>query len=391
MEPGTAFVTITQDLYDPASKTVQADPYPIYRQLRDECPVYRVEGRGMYALSRFADVEAALKDPARFSSAKSVSLVDTPGMVPTLLTIDPPRHDQLRKLVSRAFTPRRIADLEPRIRELARHLLDDLVDDRFDAMAYAGAFPAMVIASLLGVPSGDHERFRAWVEAVITLDPADMAATDGLQLGDLLRYLSGIIGARKRTREDDLLSALIDAEVDGERLASGEVLGFALLLLGAGFETTKNLIGNGIAILGHKPALRDRMRRDATFVPAVVEEVLRFESPVAMLARWTTAPVELHGTTIPAGRRVLLLYASANRDERAFPEPDRFDPTRVTERHLAFGYGIHYCLGAALARLEARVAFEELLRAAPRYDVVASVRQSSPYIRGYSSLTIATR
>jgi cytochrome P450 len=381
-------VTVVDDLYDPASGTVQDDPYPIYRLLRDEHPVYRVEGRGVYAISRFADVEAALKDPATFSSARSVSLVDTPGMVPTLLTMDPPRHDQLRKLASRAFTPRRIADLEPRIRRLARELLDGLVADRFDAMAYAGAFPAMVIASLLGVPADDHERFRAWVEAVITLDPADLASADGLQLGELLHYLNDVIAEREREREDDLLSALLDAEVDGERLAPGEVLGFALLLLGAGFETTKNLIGNGIAILAGEAAVRDHMRADGSFVPAVVEEVLRYESPVAMLARWTTTAVELHGTLIPADTRVLLLYASANRDEHTFREPDRFDPDRASERHLAFGYGIHYCLGAALARLEGRVAFEELLRVVPHYDVADSVRQPSPYIRGYRSLTL---
>jgi len=376
-------------LFDPFT-ALQPDPYPAYRDLRDAHPVYEVPGRDVWVLSRFEDVDAALRDPATFSSARGVSLdAAERSLVPLLLTMDPPRHDQLRRLVSRAFTPRRVADLEPRIRELAAELLDQFVADRFDAMDLASAFPTMVIAELLGVPPDDHGRFRAWVESVITIDPEEVAARAARGgLGELLAYLDGVIRERSRERRGDMISALLDAEVEGERLGHDELLGFVLLLLAAGFETTKNLIGNGVAVLGDRPALRARLRASRSDVPAVVEEVLRFDSPVRALTRTTTRPVERHGTAIPEGARVVVLYGSANRDERAFRDPDRFDPDRAEDRHLAFGVGIHYCLGAALARLEARVAFEELLARVPDYAVVAAERVASPYLRGFSRLVI---
>lgn len=376
-------------LFDPFTAR-QPDPYPAYRDLRDAHPVYEVPGRDVWVLSRFEDVDAALRDPATFSSARGVSLdAAERSLVPLLLTMDPPRHDQLRRLVSRAFTPRRVAELEPRIRELAAELLDRSVADRFDAMDLASAFPTMVIAELLGVPPDDHGRFRAWVESVITIDPEEIAARAARGgLGELLAYLDGVIRERARDRRGDMISALLDAEVEGERLGHDELLGFVLLLLAAGFETTKNLIGNGVAVLGDRPTLRARLRASPGDVAAVVEEVLRFESPVRALTRTTTRPVERHGTTIPEGARVVVLYGSANRDERAFRDPDRFDPDRAEDRHLAFGVGIHYCLGAALARLEARVAFEELLARVPDYAVVDAERVASPYLRGFSRLVI---
>jgi cytochrome P450 len=386
-------VTATEaPLYDPFSAAIQADPFPVYRVLRDEHPVYFNPDRGLWVLSRFADVEAALRDPATYSSANGISLgSNTQSMVPLLLTMDPPRHDQLRKLVSRAFTPRRVADLEPRVRELASSLLDRMVTDCFDAIDFAAAFPTMVIADLLGVPTNDHERFRAWVESVITIDPGAIASNaDAPSLTELFTYLQGVIDERERQRRDDMISALLDADVDGERLGKGELLGFVLLLLAAGFETTKNLIGNGIAILGERPELRRRLVATPDDIPKVIEEVLRYESPVACLTRMTTRDVELHSVTIPEGARVLILYASANRDDRAFERPDDFDPDRTEDRHLAFGQGIHYCLGAALARLEARVAFEEVLARLPEYEVTGRDRFRSPYIQGYAYLTLAT-
>jgi hypothetical protein len=381
--------TLDAALYDPF--VVADDPYPIYRRLRDEHPVYRNDARDLWVLSRFADVESALRDPSTFSSANGISLdAATAAMVPVLLTMDPPRHDELRRLVSRAFTPRRVADLEPRVRQLAVGLLDRLPEGSFDVMDFASAFPTMVIAELLGVPGDDHAKFRAWVEATITVDP-DAIANDTSKapsLAELFTYLQATIAERREGRRDDMISALLDAEVDGDRLGGGEILGFTLLLLAAGFETTKNLIGNGVELLALHPAVRRAIVDDDALVPAVVEEVLRYESPVCALSRTTTREVELRGRTMPAGARVVVLYGSANRDERTFAEPDRFDPARTDDRHLAFGQGIHYCLGAALARLEARVAFEELLSRVPEYGIGTSERLRSPYIRGFTTLVL---
>ena len=229
---------------------VPDDPYPLYRELRDHHPVLHEERRDLWVLSRFADVEAVLRDPARFSSASGVALEGRgESAIPLLLEMDPPRHDELRRLVSRAFTPRRVADLEPRIRELASSLLDEQAGGTVDVMAFASALPTMVIAELLGVPTAHHERFREWVESVITVDPG--AIPEGEKVPDLLELfelLRGIVAERREERRDDMISALLDAEVDGIRLDDREVLGFTLLILAAGFETTKNLIGNGIDV-----------------------------------------------------------------------------------------------------------------------------------------------
>jgi cytochrome P450 len=380
-------------IYDPFSHAIQDDPWEVYRRLRDEHPVYHNTERDIWVLSRFADVDAAVREPGTFSSERGVSFDrrSTEGMVPMLLTLDPPRHDELRRLVSRAFTPRSVADLEPRIRDITRALLDDLASgDGFDAMDLASALPTIVIAEMLGVPSTDKAMFRSWVETVITVDPAVIGARKNLnRIGELFMYLGRIIEERRAAPRHDLISGLIEAEVDGERLSPPELLGFIFLLLVAGFETTKNLIGNGTWLLGTYPDARERLVEDPDLVPRAVEEILRFESPVVGLARTTTRSVTLHDVVIPAGAVVQMNYASANRDERVFPEPDVFDIDRATDRHLAFGQGIHFCLGAALARLEGRVAFEELLARAPAYRVVDPARLYSPYIRGFASLPVA--
>ncbi len=378
--------------YDPFSHAVQDHPWSVYRWLRDEHPVYHHEGRDIWVLSRFEDVDAAVRDPATYSSAEGISFDrrTTAGMVPTLLTLDPPRHDELRSLVSRAFTPRSVADLEPRVREVAGQLLDTC-DDPFDAMDIASAVPTIVIAELLGVPSADKAMFRRWVETVITIDPAVATAPEhrGLMV-QLFTYLQGVIDERRAEPRDDLTTRLIAAEVDGQRLSPAELLGFVFVLLVAGFETTKNLLGNAMWLLGHHDDVRAALVADPTRIPAAVEEVLRHESPVVGLGRTTTRPVVLHDTTIPAGAIVQMNYASANRDDRVFPEPDTFDIGRSNDRHLAFGQGIHFCLGAALARLEGRVVLEELLARRPEFRVVSAQRLYSPYIRGFASLVLAS-
>jgi cytochrome P450 len=381
--------------YDPFSPAAWEDPYPAYRWLRDEMPVHHVAERDLWVLSRFEDVQAAVSDPARFSSEKGISLAPIPfgdAIPPNLLTLDPPRHDQLRRLVSRAFTPRTVADLEPRVREVTNELLDELVvDGHMDFMDLAAGLPTIVIAELLGVPAGDKEMFRRWVESVITLDPSEMGrGGGGASILDLFAYLQTVIDERAAERRDDLISALLDAEVDGERLEPGEVLGFTLILLAAGFETTKNLLGNAVWLLDEHGDARARASADPGLMPQVVEEVLRFESPVVGLARTTTRDVEVRGVLIPEGSRVQMNYASANRDDRAFVDAEVFDIDRPDQRHIAFGHGIHFCLGAALARLEGRVGLEEVLRRHPQYAVLGHERLGSAYIRGFSNLPIAT-
>jgi cytochrome P450 len=234
--------------------------------------------------------------------------------------------------------------------------------------------------------------FREWVESVVTLDPSELARTEGggVRIFELYAYLQACIDERAAERRDDLVSALLDAEVDGERLSGPEVLGFTLVLLAAGFETTKNLLGNAVWVLHEHPDDRARLVADPSLIPAAVEEVLRFESPVIGLARTTTRDVDVRGVLIPKGARVQMSYASANRDDRAFVDAHRFDVDRADQRHLAFGHGIHFCLGAALARLEARVALEELLGRFPTYQVLGLERLPSAYIRGFASLPLAT-
>jgi cytochrome P450 len=381
--------------YDPFAPESWDDPYDIYRWLRDEEPVHHIPERDLWVLSRFEDVQAAVSDPATFSSEQGISLggINTTKRVPpNLLTLDPPRHDQLRKLVSRVFTARTVSDLEPRVREVTRGLLDDLVvEGRFDLMDLASALPTIIIAELLGIPPEDKQMFREWVESVVTLDPSELARTEGggVRIFELYAYLQSCIDERAAERRDDLVSALLDAEVDGERLSAPEVLGFTLVLLAAGFETTKNLLGNAIWVLHEHPQDRARLVADPSLIPTAIEEVLRFESPVIGLARTTTRDVDVRGVRIPGGARVQMNYASANRDDRAFVDAHRFDLDRTDQRHLAFGHGIHFCLGAALARLEARVALEELLGRFPTHRVLGLDRLPSAYIRGFASLRLA--
>jgi cytochrome P450 len=382
--------------YDPFAPEFWEDPYAAYAWLRDEEPVHVIGGRDLWVLSRFEDVQAAVSDPATFSSEAGISLdsfATSKGVPPNLLTLDPPRHDELRRLVSRAFTARTVSDLEPRVREVTRQLLDELVvDGAVDLMDLAAALPTIVIAELLGIPPGDKQMFREWVESVVTLDPSELARTKGGGAGifELFAYLQKVIDARTEERREDLISALLDAEVDGEHLLPAEVLGFTLVLLAAGFETTKNLVGNAAWLLDRHPEARARLTADPALIPGAVEEVLRYESPVIGLARTTTRDVEVRGVLIPEGSKVQMNYASANRDDRAFVDADHFDIDRTDQRHLAFGHGIHFCLGAALARLEGRVAIEELLARYPDYSVTGSERLPSAYIRGFASLQVAT-
>jgi hypothetical protein len=356
-------------LYDPSRPDFQDRAHEVYRTLRDLHPVYHHPEAGFWALSRFDDVRAAASDAARFSSEGTDT---SQGLLPMIQALDPPRHDSLRQLVSRAFTPGRMAAMEPEIRRIARELLDGFaLRGEADLLeSFARQLPSRVIGSMLGVPPERREQFLEWTESLVEAQPGK-PATERVRHPAMRIYqeFARLLAERRARRQDDLMSALLDAEIEGRRLGEDELLGFCFVLIVAGNDTTTNLIANGAVLLADHPDQRKLLVEQPERIPGAVEEMLRFESPAQALPRIAREPVELHGTTIPAGALVRLLWGSANRDERAFEAADRFDVTRPTPRHLAFGQGLHFCLGANLARLEARVAFEELLRRIPDYTL----------------------
>ena len=386
--------------FDPYAYEVHEDPYPLYARLRAEAPAYRNERLGFWALSRHADVLAAFRDWPRFSSRHGVSLDldafhDRAETTMSFLAMDPPRHDRLRALVSRGFTPRRVSALEPHVRALSVRYLDDCVEaGSCDFIRdFAGKLPMDVISEMIGVPAADRARLRAWADLVVhreegvrSLPPA--AAESALRM---LHYFTEMLAERRRRPRDDLTGALIGAEIDGDRLSDREIIGFLFLMVVAGNETTTKLLGNALYWLWRNPAEREHLRRDPRLVPRWIEETLRFDNSTQALARIVTDDVELYGEKIRAGERVVLLVGSANRDERVFPAPDRYDLLRDTSASLSFGQGIHFCLGASLARLEGRVALEEVWRRIPDYDLDPErlVRVHSVNVRGFAALPIA--
>ncbi len=361
-------------VYDPSRPDFQDRAHEIYRTLRDEYPVYHNAERGFWALSRFQDVMAAANDPASYSS-EGVSIAA--GLIPQIQCIDPPRHDALRGLVNRAFTPQRIRAIEPRVRAIARELIDAFAaEGRCDLMAqFARHLPSRVIGEMIGVPDARREPFLEWTEALVEAAPTESPPEHVRKPAEnIYREFARLLEERRSERRDDLMSALLDAELAGSRLSQEELLGFCFVLIVAGNDTTANLIANGAVLLAHHPEQRRLLGREPARIPAAIEEMLRFESPAQALPRRTTRRVRVRGIEIPAEREVKLVWAAANRDEREFAEPERFDVTRQPRRHLAFGQGVHFCLGARLARLEARVAFEELLSRIPEYKLDSEPR-----------------
>jgi cytochrome P450 len=377
-------------VYDPSRPDFAERAYEVYRELRDRHPVYRDPERGVFALSRFEDVRAAANDPTTFSSeGTSISA----GLLPNVQQLDPPRHDELRNLVNRAFTARRVSDMEPRIRAIARELIGAF-SGRGEAdllHGFARQLPSRVIGEMIGVPPERREAFLEWTEAMIAVDPARPGVADRNRgpATHIYQEFAKLLAERRDRRRDDLMSALIDAEIDGRHLSEEELLGFCFVLIVAGNDTTTNLIANGAVLLARNPEQRERLVRDPSAIPAAIEEMLRYESPAQALPRTVRRDLTLHGVAIPEGSELMLVWGAANHDEREFADAERFDVTRRIRRHLAFGQGVHFCLGAHLARLEARVAFEELLGAIPDYSLARPPRWlTSTWARAYESVAI---
>ncbi|HLF99791.1 MAG TPA: cytochrome P450 [Acidimicrobiia bacterium] len=342
-----------------------SDPHAIYGALRRDAPVRWNPAARMWTIAAHADVMAISRDPATFCSSRGVLPTDggrAVAVTDSILFMDPPEHARHRKLVSSAFTPKRVAALEPVIREIAASLVARLEPGAATEFveAVAAPLPMLVIANMLGIPGEDRDRFREWSDAMIAAatDPSDAAL---VKAAELYAYFDDVTSARKADPRDDIISLLVNAEVDGELLSRAELLGFCMSLLVAGNETTRNLIAGGTRILMEHPDQLAVLASDPTAIPRSVEEMLRWVTPVMCFARTATRDVEVGGVGIASGDFVLMLYASANRDEAVFGElAASFDIARDPNPHVGFGFGEHFCLGAALARLEARVLFEEL-------------------------------
>jgi cytochrome P450 len=384
-------------VYSPYAYEIHEDPYPTYARLRAEAPLYRNEEHGFWALSRHADVLEGFRDTDTYSSAEGVSL-DPAASGPhahrtmSFLAMDPPMHGRMRGLVSRGFTPRRVAELEPRIREIAVGYIEAAVEaGSFDLVAeIAGKLPMDVISELVGVPQADRAELRRLSDLLVHREEG---VTDVPQAGMeaalvLAGYYADMVAQRRAERTDDLTSALVDVEVDGDRLSDDDIISFLFLMVVAGNETTTKLLGNAWYWGWRNPDQKALPLADPGRVTDWVEETLHYDTSSQMLARVTTRDVELHGATIPARDRVLLLVGSANRDDAVFPDPDDYRLGRDTTSILSFGFGRHFCLGASLARLEARVCLEELVARISDYDVdpAGIERVHSVNVRGLAAL-----
>jgi cytochrome P450 len=386
--------------YNPLSPEVIDNPYPYYAYLREHAPVYWIAPLHAWALSRYADVDFALRNPQIFPSSgfttQTLGDLNPTPEIPWILDINPPDHTRLRKLVNKGFLPRLIRALEPRVQEITQQLIASLRNQAEGDLVsvLSGPLPTTVIAEMLGVESERLDDFKRWSDDVVlgTSRPTDETVrTRVRKSGAALRgYFEKLIERRRTNPGDDVITALVRAEEERDMLSAAEILGLAVLLLLAGNETTTNLIGNAVRNLLSHPAELAKVRADRTLVPSLVEEVLRYDSPVQLIPRQTAREVELEGGKIPAGATVFLLLASANRDERKFPEPDRFDVTRNPQDHVAFGYGIHYCLGAPLARLEGRIALDSLLFDCPQFTCTREPlpQIASIVVRGVQTLPL---
>jgi len=395
--------------FDPLSEEFFERPYEVYRWLREEAPVYHNERIGFWALSRYDDCVEAHRDVATYTSTRGLTLAqltsaefgDVVDHIGSMIMMDPPMHDRMRKLVNRAFTPRRIAEWQPVVQQVIGGLLDGLDGaGAFDAVAdFSGPFPVEVICTIVGVPAGDRQQIRHWTDSMLELEvgnPFPTAAGISASIA-LSEYMLALVADKRRNPSDDMIGHLIEAEVereDGtvERLDDTEVGQFISLLAAAGAETVTKLVGNGVTTFAEHPDELARLQSDPSLAASAVEEVLRWKAPSQYQGRYALADREWHGVTIPAGSPLLIVTGAANRDPRAYDDPDRFDIGREAPLGISFGHGIHYCIGAHLARLEGKVAFTELYRCWPDLqvdlDAVQYVHMSN--VAGPSSVPVST-
>jgi cytochrome P450 len=390
--------------FNPFSPDFFDDPYDTYRWLRDEAPVYCNESFGFWALSRYEDVVAAHRDWTTFSSEHGVTLdqlrdPESPVRGTSIIMMDPPEHEHLRKLVSRVFTPRAVAALEPMVRQVIRAQLDPLMDrDQFDLVAdFSAPFPVEVISTMLGVPPADRQQIRHWTDMLLHREPNDPRMTpEGMEAALLtVSYFLELIADKRGAPGDDVITRLLEVEVTDEdgtthRLHDGDIAGFAGLLAAAGSETVTKLVGNGVVLFDRNPDEWRRLLDDRSQTVNAVEEVLRYWAPSQYQGRFSQAPSTWHDVEIPEGMPVLLITGAANRDERAYPDADRFDIDRPQPLSVGLGHGIHACLGAALARLESRIAFEELADRWPGYavDDAGLRRVQMANVAGFSNVPV---
>jgi len=389
-------------IYDPYAREMQEDPYPAYRHFRDEEPCTYNPKMDFYAVFRFEDVWNATLDWETHSSSLGPVLEnhgEIPGELMSIIGMDPPRHVRIRNLVTKGFTPRKIAGLEAEIRRIAHHYLDPLRDaDGCDfQQALSNKLPMDVISALIGIPEPDRARYRENVDRGLERDPdtGEMPPGAAEAMGETSRYLLGLLADRRREPQDDLISLLAHStyeDVDGEtkKLTDAEAVSFLGLLAAAGAETTTKLLGNCMVYLARHPDQRKALFEDPALFPGAIEEVLRYDAPSQFQGRVALRPVTWHGVTIPERARVALVTGAACRDEREFPDPDRFDIRRAPARQIYFGHGHHVCVGKSLARLEAQVVLEEVRDRFPDYEVdeAGLTRTYQAHVRGFASVPI---
>lgn len=384
--------------YSPFDKDIVHNPFPVYRALRDEAPAYHNEQVGFWALSRYDDVVAAHLDTDVFSSTNGVTIEGIDKGAPFLIVKDPPEHTWHRKIAARMFTPRRIAALEPFIRTTAAGLLDQVPDaDEFDLVEhFSFRLPLDVISELIGIPGAEREHIHRLSDRLVAFDEDGAISQDSMLASlELAQVMADLVAERRRHPGNDVITTLMNTEVvddDGNTrsLDDEELANRFLELAFAGHETVAKLIPNGVIALSWYPDQRRELAADPGLMPNAVEEMLRWDPPSHYQGRWTTREVELHGTVIPEDQRVILITASAVHDERKYPDPELFDIHREIDRHVSFGFGRHLCLGASLARLETRIAFEELLKRFPdfTFDETGVERAYASNVRGLARLPL---
>lgn len=388
--------------YDPYSYELDHDPYPVYRRMLEEAPVYQNERLGFFAFTRFEHCLAAFLDWQTYSSAKGtvLELMDEAMGGSLIIFMDPPRQTRLRNLVSKAFTPRRIAALEPAVREIATGYLDRMLergDGRCDVVKeFTAKLPMDVISTLLGIPAGDRDTVRGWSNDLLHRDPGNpMPTRQGLEsMARLGEYFRDAIEERRKRPRDDIMTLLVEARVkhDGQRehLSTQELVAFFNLLATAGNETVTKFLGTAYHLLARHPDQRKLLVEDPSLCRNAVEETLRYEPPSQYQGRVLTRDAHVDGVSVPKDAKLLIINGASGRDPRKFPDPERYDVTREIDMHLGLGHGQHICLGASLARLESRIALQELLARMPEYEVPEDgiERMHSSNVRGYSGLVL---